>query len=236
MKNKTGYWNFASFVALMILMTGCFNNDGGIFGINPWVNYGSLKDIDGNEYRSILIGSQIWMVDNLTTTKLNDGTLIPVINDGTAWGNLSTPGCCWQNNDPPRKVTYGVLYNWYTVNTGKLCPTGWHVPSDEEWSELTTYLGGENAAAGKLKESGFKHWKTPNSGATNETYFWAYPGGDRLDGTGAFENLLEKGSWWTTTFGTNDAIIRSMSYNSINIQKSYYLKQMGLSVRCIKNF
>ena len=97
----------------------------------------SIKDKDRNVYKTVIIGTQVWMAENLKTTKYKDGTAIPLVTDGNAWAALSTPGYCWYNNDAATyEDTYGVLYNWYTVNTGKLCPTGWHVPSDAEWTTI----------------------------------------------------------------------------------------------------
>jgi uncharacterized protein (TIGR02145 family) len=226
-------------VALIFLFSGCekgYYTD--TFAVhNPGIAYGSVTDQEGNTYKTILIGTQTWMVRNLKTTRFNDGTPIPVVTDSAAWNNLSTPGCCWQQNDPIRRVTYGVLYNWHTVNTDKLCPTGWHVPSDAEWSELTEYLGGENIAGGKLKETGFRHWISPNTGATDESHFSAFPGGKRLDGPDAlFKDLGEAGYWWTASSGEEWAVIRSLDYNSFQIQKLFYPKQVGLSVRCIRDY
>ena len=175
MKIKNRIW-FCPLITVLILIFSCTKEKDFIFIMNPWIAYGSMTDKDGNTYKTIQIGTQTWMAENLKTTKYNDRTSIPLVTDATSWSNLSTPACCWQDNVPARKVTYGVLYNWYTVNTGKLCPSGWHVPSDAEWNVLTDYLGGENIAGGKLKESGFKHWNKPNTGATNETHFSALSG------------------------------------------------------------
>jgi len=112
---------------------------------------GTITDIDGNYYTTVTIGTQVWMVENLKTTKYNDGTGIPLVTDNTVWCNLSTPGYCWYNNDETTyKNPYGALYNWHTVHTGKLCPSGWHVPTDSEWITLTSYFGGMNTAD-KLK-------------------------------------------------------------------------------------
>lgn len=233
MKMKNRIWLYL-LITVFILISGCNKEKSVFFILNPWVKYGSLTDQDGNTYRTILIGTQTWMVDNLTTTKYNDGTSIPRVTDATSWSNLSTPACCWQNNDPARKVTYGVLYNWYTVNTGKLCPTGWHVPSEVEWDELIDYLGGENIAGGKLKEPDFKHWNSPNTEANNVTHFWALPGGDRLNGPDAlFDNLGKMGCWWTTAFIEDLASDRVMYYNSNRVQKLFSPKKYGLSVRCV---
>ena len=116
---------------------------------------------------------------NLKTTKYNDGTSIPNVTNDTSWSNLTTGAYCWYNNDVSYKNPYGALYNWYAVNTGKLAPKGWHVPSDAEWTTLITYLGGESIAGGKLKEAGTTHWLSPNTEATNSTGFSALPGGRR---------------------------------------------------------
>jgi uncharacterized protein (TIGR02145 family) len=229
-----------SFIGIIIgslIIVSCEKEKTHFYNMNPWITYGHVTDIEGNVYNTIPIGSQTWMVSNLKALKFRDGTSIPVIVDATSWSSKQTPACCWQNNDLIRKVTYGVLYNWHAVNTGKLCPAGWHVPSDAEWTSLTDFLGGEGVAGGKLKESGFRHWISPNTGATNETAFWAYPGGDRSDNAGAsFEKLLEAGCWWTTEFNEDQASSRIMYYNSSSIQKLFYSKRCGLSVRCVQDY
>jgi uncharacterized protein (TIGR02145 family) len=234
MKNRNWLYLIISVFPLII---SCEKEKNVISIMNPWVVYGSVTDRQGNTYKTIDIGDQKWMVKNLTTTLLNDGTPIPVVKDADVWNNLTTPACCWQNNDTARKVTYGVLYNWFAVNTRKLCPVGWHVSSDEEWTAMIEYLGGEGLAGGKLKETGFKHWASPNTGATNETYFWAFPGGYRSAGSEAlFENLLKTGSWWTVTTHNEDmAINRLLYYDSNSIQKFFFPKKSGLSVRCLQN-
>jgi uncharacterized protein (TIGR02145 family) len=136
-----------------------------------------VTDIDGNVYNTVTIGDQVWMAENLKTTKLNDGTSISNAIDNIAWASLSTPGYCWFINNRATYEIYGALYNWYAVYTDKLCPTGWHVPSNSEWTTLTDHLGGAEVAGGKLKESGSSHWASPNTGATNVTGFTALPGG-----------------------------------------------------------
>ncbi|MFH1179552.1 MAG: FISUMP domain-containing protein, partial [Candidatus Bathyarchaeota archaeon] len=115
----------------------------------------TVTDIDGNVYRTITIGDQTWMMANLKTTRLNDGQEIPYVTDAREWATLSTPGYCWPNNDPSNKEDYVAMYNWYTVDTGRLAPVGWHVPSMEEWKTLSEYLGGDSVAGGKLKEMNF---------------------------------------------------------------------------------
>jgi uncharacterized protein (TIGR02145 family) len=196
----------------------------------------SISDNDGNTYKTLIIGSQVWMAENLKTTKYKDGTAIPLVTDGAAWAALITPGYCWYNNDEATyEATYGALYNWYTVNTGNLCPTGWHVPNDAEWTTLTTYLGGESVAGGKLKETGTTHWTTPNTGATNETGFTALPGGYRYVNGLSF-TIGGHGYWWSSTeYSTTSAWFMHMSYYLTDASRSNIYKKTGCSVRCVRN-
>jgi uncharacterized protein (TIGR02145 family) len=197
-----------------------------------------LKDADGNVYTSVTIGTQVWMIENLKTTKYNDGTAIPNITDKTDWDALITPGYCWYNNNASTyKATYGAMYNWYavTVNTGKLCPVGWHVPTHVEWQILETYLGGSSVAGSKLKESGITHWKSPNTGATNETGFTALPGGRRTS-TYGFDAIEVYGNWWSSTPSSDvDAFARIMRYDNSSFSMWFSFKFHGLSVRCLKD-
>ena len=196
-----------------------------------------LTDIDGNVYQTVTIGTQLWMVGNLKVTKFNDGTPISLVTDDIAWSNLATPGYCFYNNDESTyKKNYGALYNWYAVGTGKLAPVGWHIPSDDEWTVLTDFLGGSNIAGGKLKETGTTDWISPNTGATNETNFTALPGGNRGQNAGTFEEVGRGGFWWTSTdidgYYSN---FRSVGNNQIGVGRSGSLRINGLSVRCIKD-
>lgn len=197
---------------------------------------GTMTDIDGNFYQAAKIGNQVWTVENLKTTRYNDGSAIPLVTNNDAWTALTTPGFCWFNNDSATHANpYGALYNWYAVNTGKLAPAGWHVPADSEWSSLTTYLGGESVAGGKLKETGSAHWFAPNAGATNETGFSALPGGFRY-AYGAYLYLCNFGNWWSST--ALDATVswsRYLYYNYPNVNRFNYNKFYGLSVRCVRN-
>ncbi len=195
----------------------------------------TVNDIDGNSYHVIRIGTQLWTKENLKTTKLNDGANISQVTGNAAWSNLTTPGYCWyNNNEVPYKATYGALYNWYAVNTGKLCPTGWHVSTDDEWITLENYLGGASPAGGKLKETGTAHWLTPNTGATNESEFTALPGGWRQN-TGTFESIYNYGYWWTSTAISPDAWYRRIWYNDDKIFRDFKVEKFGMSVRCVKN-
>lgn len=195
-----------------------------------------IMDRDSNFYHSVKIGTQIWMVGNLKTTKFSDGSAIPYVEEASSWGNRINSGYCWYNGDEATsKGTYGALYNWYAVNSGNLCPTGWHVPSEDEFITLTNFLGGATVSGGKLKETGIYRWTTPNAGATNETAFSAVPGGYRTS-TGLYENLGNYGEFWTATAGTaNVSYYRYLYYGNSSFVSSFVNQKYGLSVRCLKN-
>jgi uncharacterized protein (TIGR02145 family) len=206
----------------------------------------SVTDVDGNNYNTVTIGTQVWMKENLKTTKYNDNTTIPLVTDNTIWTALTTPGYCWYNNDATGyKATYGALYNWYAVdaasNGGKnICPTDWHVPTDAEWTTLTTYLGGESVTGGKLKstgtiEGGDGLWFSPNYGATNETGFTALPGGHRnFDGT--FSGNGYSGHWWSSTeYSSTNAFGQFIGCSYSDVFRLNYSEQSGFSVRCLRD-
>ncbi|MCX6328136.1 MAG: hypothetical protein NTZ85_01295 [Bacteroidia bacterium] len=197
----------------------------------------TVKDQDSNTYKTIVIGTQTWMAENLKTTKFNNGKAIALLTSDDDWSNVNSSGYCWYDNNPTYKNDYGALYNWYAVQTGKLCPAGWHIPSDKEWTILTDYLGGEAVSAGKLKETWFQHWSKPNNGATNETGFTALPGGYREYEYGGFiRDLGEAGKWWSSTrLESNYAWCRYMNLDDNTLYRGNYDKGEGLSVRCIKN-
>ena len=198
--------------------------------------YTACSDFDNNNYATVQIDTQIWMAENLKTTHYKNGTVIPNVTDNTAWGSLSTGARSYYNNDSLTYAnTYGALYNWYAVNTGNLCPTGWHVPSDAEWTTLTNYLGGESIAGGKLKEAGLAHWNSPNTDATNETGFTALPGGSR-NNYGSCYNVGYFGDWWSSTeYGTKSAWYRYMYYYHSDVYRNGVYKTCGFSVRCVRD-
>lgn len=204
----------------------------------------SVTDIDGNVYKTVTIGTQVWMAENLKTTKYKDGENIPFITENSESANPPTPAYYWYDNDEATyKKTYGALYNWYTVNTGKLCPAGWHVPTEPEFNSLITYIGSMSVAGGKLKEAGTTHWESPNIGATNETGFTALPGGDRnmLEDYWVFSQIGIRGTWWSSTENTDEFAGLEVAGVLIleNVQNEAYLQYMGeqsgASVRCIKD-
>jgi uncharacterized protein (TIGR02145 family) len=206
------------------------------------IAYGTLQefstkiaDIDGNIYNTVSIYDKLWIVENLKTTRYNDGTTIPLVTDNAAWSTLATSGYCYYNNDITYKSTYGGLYNWFAVSTGKLCPIDWYIPSDAEWTAFTDFMAGEIIAGGRLKEIGTAHWLTPNTGATNDNGFTALPGGSR-DNIGNFNNIVQDGNWWSSSeYDANSSWYRNMNYNVSSIDRNYYSKAKGLSVRCIKS-
>jgi len=197
----------------------------------------SCTDGDNNDYTVVTIGTQTWMAENLKTTKYNDGNLIPLVTNSTSWSNLTTPGYCWYSNDVSNMNIYGALYNWYTVNTGNLCPIGWHVPSYTEWNTLINYLGGQLIAGGKLKEIGTLHWTSPNTGAINSTGFSALAGGF-INKTGCFASIHNSGLWWCSSeivSDTTSADCIGMSYSIIECDPQIQYKKYGFSVRCVGN-
>jgi len=200
----------------------------------------TVTDVDENIYNTVIIGTQTWMKENLKTTKFNDSASIPFVTEDSAWIALTTLGYCWYNNDIDNKSTYGALYNWYavsrTTNGDKnICPSGWHVPTDDEWITFNDFLGGSAVAGGKLKETGTSHWKDPNSNATNEYGFTALPGGFR--GTdGIYYDLNEWGNWWSSTpYDDYQAWLRWLNYEDGILGRGYYSEPSGISVRCLKD-
>ena len=194
-----------------------------------------ISDIDGNQYRTVSIGDQEWMAENLRTTKYRNGDTIPNVTNNTDWGNLGSGAYCWYNNDDSNEQPYGKLYNWYAVGDARgLCPAGWHVPSDIEWTTLTDFLGGQSGAGGPMKEAGTVHWFSPNTGATNESGFTGLPGGYRNSG-GASLALGSYGYWWSETESSNTfARFRSLEYKTVNVDRSSFVKKFGISVRCVR--
>jgi uncharacterized protein (TIGR02145 family) len=250
----TGSGSFTSTITGLVSGTTYYlraystNNIGTSYGDNvicKTYNSDAIQDIDGNYYNIVTIGSQVWITENLKTTRYYDGTAIPLVTDNMAWSTTTTPAYCWfENNPTSNKDLYGGLYNWYSVNTGKLCPAGWHVPVDVEWAILFNNLGGATVAGGKLKSTGTLEggdglWYSPNTGATNESGFTALPAGGRVADEGyqgIFLTLGFSSYFWSNSETSPDSPIYYYLWNqSESANKSTFLRQTGFSIRCLKD-
>jgi uncharacterized protein (TIGR02145 family) len=197
---------------------------------------GVVNDIDGHIYPTLQIGSQFWMVENLRSSSFVNGEPIPNVTDNTAWEQLITGAWCHYENNTANDSIYGKLYNWYTtVDPRGLCPAGWHVPTEAEWTVLTDYLGGESVAGGKMKTT--TGWGIPNTGATNESSFSGLPGGNRFSFNGSFGNVRYSGNWWSSTESSVDtyASARTLTYSSGTVDLYDFNEQYGHSVRCLRD-
>lgn len=203
---------------------------------------GGVIDIEGNTYTSIVLGNgQEWMNENLKTTVYSNGDTIPNVVDQTTWENITSGAWCYYNNDSIYENPYGKLYNWYVVDDSRnVCPTGWHIPSIDDWGILLNYLGGQNVSGGKLKkigtlESGTGYWKTPNFGATNEINFNGVPSGKRYP-DGFFAEINKTSYFWSTYQDT--ASRGGTLWLEYDKSRSYFMLHTfnyGSSIRCIKD-
>ncbi|MBB5438535.1 uncharacterized protein (TIGR02145 family) [Pedobacter sp. AK017] len=192
-----------------------------------------VVDIDGNIYKTIKIGTQTWMMENLKTTRYRNGTPIPNLADQAIWQSDLTGGYCIYGNNLANEAVYGKLYNWYAVNNPKeLSPEGWHIPSDAEWAILYNYIGGTRYEGGKIQQQGNTYWEY-DLGQSNITQFTALPGGGR-DEKGIFSSIKYDGIWWTKT-RTGVLAVAYDLYNKGYIDRVEREKASGFSVRCIKD-
>lgn len=199
---------------------------------------GTVTDIDGNVYRTIKIGDQWWMTENLRVTHYSNGDPIPNVTDDGTWNGLTTGAYCDYNNDQCYADAFGRLYNWYAaVDARYIAPAGWHVPSDADWQVLVDNLGGDAVAGGKMKEAGLGHWLSPNTGATNECGFTGLPAGSRrYDGIyGYIYGAVDM--WSSTEYSGVEAWARSLGYDfeSVVREHTYRYKNNGFSIRCVKD-
>jgi uncharacterized protein (TIGR02145 family) len=196
--------------------------------LNPSLTYGSVQDVDGNTYATIQIGKQVWMAENLRAARYCNGDTIPNVKNANDWGNLTSGAWAHYDNDSKYEVPYGKLYNWYSITDSRqVCPIGWHMPSDAEWTILNDYLRGKG---GKLKSINL--WNPPNTSATNGSGFSGIPSALRYD-KGYFSILGFDGNWWGIAAGV--AWRRSLYSNGEDISRDYNGLQFGLSVRCLKD-
>ena len=218
----------------------------------PWNCGDPITDIDNNTYNTVVIGNQCWMAENLKTTTYRNGTAIPNVTDGNAWSNLTTGAYVWYDNDISWKDSYGALYNWYTtVDANGLCPTGWHVPTNDEWTALTDYIGGTGSPHGNELKS-CRQVNSPLGGGCNTNVhprwnehgthygtddygFSGLPGGYRSS-SGSFYSIGDYGSWWSSTeYSSFYAWTRGLycNYGFVYVGSNY--KQRGFSVRCLRD-
>jgi len=239
MKMKLTILNYPLSMLLFVMLTSIsFKNDVVLIDQpnTPVSATGTVTDKDGNVYKTVIIGNQTWMAENLKTTKYRNGDPIPQVLENAKWGTLKTGAYCFYNNDPTKKTTYGALYNWLAViDKRNIAPAGWHIPTDQEWATLTTFLGGRDQAGGKLKETLTTHWLDPNTGATNSTGFSGLPGGYR-NSAGVSDKAGYCGGWWSSTaYSTTVAWYRYTDYSTSNLYSCSGFKNSGFSVRCIKD-
>jgi len=215
---------------------------------NPNLTYGTMTDQSGITYKTIRIGTQTWMAENLRTTKYRNLQAITNVAGDNLWSTLIAGAYCSYLDSAEYVPVYGMLYNWYAVSSSKiLAPTGWHVSTDADWQTLLLYLDAHadfssefgvvsTSAGGKLKEMGTAHWFSPNMGATNETGFTALPGGGR-DSYSGFDLAAagKSGMWWTSSENVGSSIYYDLSTKNNAVYRGTYPKTSGYSVRCVKD-
>jgi uncharacterized protein (TIGR02145 family) len=211
---------------------------------NPALTYGSMTDQEGNVYKTIVIGSQEWMAENLNTGIYRNGEAIANVIDNNEWSILTSGAWCYFNNESSIQCPYGKLYNWYAVNDSRnICPVGWHVPTDDEWSTMINVLdpnadGGNNTpntAGSKMKSIGLLYYLEGNQDATNESGFSGLPGGNRSI-SGLFSTFFGRyGNWWSSTSDGTFAYYRNVYYNPGDVDRSSNLLGTGFSVRCLRD-
>jgi len=242
-KNACRFYTFVWLSLLVMIFSRCEKNEDNL-----------VKDFDGNAYHTVTIGTQVWMVENLKAVHYNDGTDIPNGCDSSDWVSLNSPAYCWYKNDIHYKSMYGALYNWFTVNTGKLCPPGWHVPTDSDWITLGNYLkaNGYNYD-GTTTVNGYGKALASDTGwysiqsidcaigsddypdKRNSTGFSGLPGGIR-NPEGQFHNQYLFGLWWSSSERESGyAFHRTLAFDHCGVVRSWSLKGNGYSVRCLKD-
>ena len=244
MKNRSLFYPLFLLGILVMLGISCKKKDDNspTYGrtnavFNTGLTYGTVTDIDGNIYKTITIGTQTWMAENLRTIHYRNGEIIPEVIDNSAWNALTSGAYCNYNNTRNNDsiAIFGRLYNFYAASDSRnVAPAGWHVPSQTEWTTLITYLGGPSIAGDKLKETFTIHWNSSSAG-TNESGFTALPGGFR-NSFFLFFGIGEIGTWWGTTANTNTAFSEMLLSNSGSVQGSQSVTlDIGFSIRCIKD-
>ncbi|MCC5916601.1 MAG: fibrobacter succinogenes major paralogous domain-containing protein [Cryomorphaceae bacterium] len=230
--------NRITFSLLLIfgMLAACKQDDETSEPDSPNITTGTVTDVDGNEYATIVIGDQEWMAENLKTTRYCNGDNLRNERSNSEWRTLNMGGWAYYNNDSIFEDSFGKLYNWYAVDDERnICPCGWHVPSNAEWEKLINYLGGDSIAGGKMKSAGTQYWATPNINASNESGFSGLPGGSR-NFNATFDFNGQYGYWWQAkeNFGIL-AWCRVLGYDNGEAITYHLYKTSGFSVRCIKD-
>jgi uncharacterized protein (TIGR02145 family) len=196
----------------------------------------TVTDIDGNIYHTVLIGTQTWIVGNLKVTHYRNGDAVQYVADSSSWINLVSGAYCDYGNFTRNGVDYGHLYNWYVIaDTRNICPAGWHVPTDDEWSLLILYLGGENVAGGKMKEKGTAHWAITDTSVNNSSGFTALPGGFRTYLAQFDASIGHFGYWWSSTGDGFTSPIRVLGAGTNDVLRLLSAANYGCSIRCVKD-
>jgi uncharacterized protein (TIGR02145 family) len=230
MKIIKEHWLYAGILlgCVLILTNSCKKEN------DPPFN--SVTDIDGNVYKTVTIGTQVWMAENLKVTHYRNGDDIPNYIDPFFWSNITTGAYSDYNNIKTNASVYGRLYNWYAVtDIRNICPAGWHIPSEAEWDTLTGFLGGMEIAGSKLKANDTIFWKSPNAKATNESGFNAVSGGQRYT-EGNYLFLGIRCNWWSSDPNdSKNAWTRILRYDYDKVYRYSFPMSSGLSVRCIRD-
>jgi len=215
-------------VSLFFFTTGCSEDEN--------IDSNICKDVDGNVYDTVTIGTQVWMAENLKVTHFRNGDSIINITDQDSWNSMNSAAYCDYNNTPGNSFIYGRLYNWFAItDSRKIAPKGWHVPSDDEWEILIEYLGGDTLAYNKLLETGTVHWKSPNAGATNTSGFTAIAGG-YVNPIHKCLELTRTANYWTSTnTGSGWPYCHYIWNYKGDLNRDYYPGENAMSIRCIKD-
>jgi uncharacterized protein (TIGR02145 family) len=230
----------------LLLITSCEkdkkngdNGDGSGIVFNSSKTYGTVTDYDGNVYKTIMIGSQKWMAENLKTEHYSNGDIINHISDPGPWENAAEGAWTYYSNNADMNKDYGKLYSWYAVSDPRnICPNGWHMPSDAEWEALLSNLGGYLVAGAKMRETGTNHYAYSNDGATNESGFTGLPGGMKDYGSANFDKGMS-GYFWSADDANDyydlDAHYYFLSRDMDETLDGYGDKNNGISCRCVEN-
>jgi uncharacterized protein (TIGR02145 family) len=227
--------------ALVLLLAISCKKESSTIQSSLIIGNSTTSDDMTNIYAPVKIGTQVWMTKNLNVSRYRNGDRIPQVKSPAKWAALTTGAWCWYKNDSATGAIYGKLYNWYAVHDPRgLAPAGWHVPSDTEWTRLTSFLGGVLVAGGKMKstgtiEAGTGLWYAPNADATNSSGFTGLPGGYRSD-QGIFDIIGTYGYWWSSTeYSSGGAWIRYLYNGGGSISKGGSSESLGCSVRCLRD-